>query len=109
MNAKQLQAAARLRQIAARTGLDAIAEEIKDVASELEAGASPLEALQTPEATLARVIKAMGCPADANPVVWAASLHHAWVSGPDPIAGHDDTNSIAHTQALVATFPKFPG
>ena len=110
MNTIQSQAVARLRQLAANTALDAIAEGIIEVANLLEANIQQLDNLQGPQAVLDRVCKAMECPSGENPVVWASALMSMVKSMPDSIVGHDDhPNTLFKTQEVFAKAPRFPG
>lgn len=110
MNTIQSQAIARLRQLAANTALDAIAEGIREVADLLESNLPKLEEIQSPQSVLDRVCKAMECPTGENPVVWAAAMMNMVKSMPDPIVGHDDNpNTLFKTQEVFAKAPRFPG
>lgn len=110
MNAIQSQAIARLRQLAANTALDAIAEGIREVADQLESSLPKLDEIQSPQSVLDRVCKAMECPAGESPVVWAAAMMNMVKSMPDPIVSHDDhPNTLFQTQAVLSKFPRFPG
>lgn len=108
MNAIQSQAIARLRQLAANTALDAIAEGIREVADQLESSLPKLDEIQSPQSVLDRVCKAMECPEGESPVVWAAALLHQARNSPDPIVGHDDSRHHQQTQQLIASSPRVP-